>query len=182
MKNIFSNVMALASRARFAARAMVLASRARFAARVMVLASLLASPLLAAPTPTAVWTTGQFCDAASAHGGYAITLNSGNSTNEVGNIAIGSSATLGATVDVSAGDFTNASLLVKYSIPSGGAPANNAVPVSFYNAYDFGPFATSGSSSLSGYWLDGSTFKSGSWTFSNPAPSLPQEGYILIST
>jgi len=80
MKNIFSNVM-------------VLAGRARFAARVMVLASLLASPLLAAPTPTAVWTTGQFGDAASDHGGYAITLNSGNSTNETGNIAIGSSAT-----------------------------------------------------------------------------------------
>ena len=182
MKNIFPNVMALASRTHFAARVMVLASRARFAARVMVLASLLASPLLAAPTPTAVWTTGQFCDAASDHGGYAITLNSGNSTNEAGNITIGSSATLGATVDVSAGDFTNASFLVKYTIPSGGAPANNAVPVSFYNAYDFGPFATSGSSSLSGYWLDGSTFKSGNWDFSSPAPSLPQEGYILIST
>ena len=134
-----------------------------------------------APVPTAVWVSGEFEDEATLHGGYAITRND-NTVNDSGNIVIGSATTLGAVIDTAAGDFTNATVLVKYTIPSGGAPAENAVPAGFFNTKDFGALASKGSSDLRGYWLDGSTLKPDGFAFSSPAPSMPESGYLLIST
>lgn len=134
-----------------------------------------------APVPTAVWVSGEFEDEATLHGGYAITLND-NTVNDNGNIVIGSATTLGAVIDTAAGGFTNATVLVKYTIPAGGAPAENAVPAGFFNTKDFGALASKGSSDLRGYWLDGSTLKPDGFAFSSPAPSMPESGYLLIST
>lgn len=138
-------------------------------------------PTYTGPTPTAVWVAGEFEDEATLHGGYKITLND-NTVNDSGNIVIGSATTLGATIDTAAGDFTNATVLVKYTIPSGGAPAENAVPVGFFNTKDFGALASKGSSDLRGYWLDGTVLKPDGYAFSSPAPSMPESGYLLIST
>ena len=138
-------------------------------------------PTYAGPIPTAVWVSGEFEDEATLHGGYAIALND-NTVNDSGNIVIGSATTLGAVIDTASGDFTNATVLVKYTIPSGGAPAENAVPAGFFNTKDFGALASKGSSDLRGYWLDGSTLKPDGFAFSSPAPSMPESGYLLIST
>ncbi len=134
-----------------------------------------------APVPTAVWVSGEFEDEATLHGGYKIERND-NTVNDSGNIVIGSATTLGAVIDTAAGDFTNATVLVKYTIPSGGAPAENAVPAGFFNTKDFGALASKGSSDLRGYWLDGSTLKPDGYAFSSPAPSMPESGYLLMST
>ncbi len=134
-----------------------------------------------APVPTAVWVSGEFEDEATLHGGYKITLND-NTVNDSGNIVIGSSTTLGAVIDTAAGDFTNATVLVKYTIPSGGAPVDYAVPAGFFNTKDFGALASKGSSNLRGYFLDGSTLKPDGYAFSSPAPSMPESGYLLMST
>ena len=140
-----------------------------------------AEPTYDGPTPTAVWVSGEFEDEATFHGGYAIALND-NTVNDSGNIVIGSATTLGAVIDTAAGDFTNATVLVKYTIPSGGAPADYAVPAGFFNTKDFGALASNGSSDLRGYWLDGSTLRPDGFAFSSPAPSMPESGYLLIST
>lgn len=134
-----------------------------------------------APVPTAVWVSGEFEDEATLHGGYAIALND-NTVNDSGNIVIGSATTLGAVIDTTVGDFTNATVLVKYTIPSGGAPVDYAVPAGFFNTKDFGALASKGSSDLRGYFLDGSTLKPDGFAFSSPAPSMPESGYLLMST
>ena len=131
------------------------------------------------PAPTAVWVAGEFDDDRSAHGGLEFALN-GNTTNALGQIVIGNSTTLGATVAISDG-FDNATMLVKYEIPSGGAPAENSVPASMFVTKEMGAFAGNASSDLGGYWLNGSTVTTG-YAFSSPAPSIPQKGYLLIST
>ena len=132
------------------------------------------------PDPVAVWVAGEFDDDRSAHGGLEISLN-GNTTNALGQIVIGdsSSATLGATIAIPEG-FDNATMLVKYEIPSGGAPAANSVPASVFVTKEMGALAGNASSSLGGYWLNGSTVTTG-YAFSSPAPSIPLEGYLLIS-
>lgn len=130
------------------------------------------------PAPIAVWVAGEFDDDRSAHGGLEFALN-GNTTNAVGEIVIGNSTTLGATVAISNG-FDNATLLVKYEIPSGGAPAANSVPASVFVTKEMGALAGSGSSDLGGYWLNGSNITTG-YAFSSSAPSIPKEGYLLIS-
>ena len=132
------------------------------------------------PDPVAVWVAGEFGDDRSAHGGLEVSLN-GNTTNALGQIVIGSSATLGATVSLPAETHQKVTMLVKYSIPSGGAPVTNSVPASMFSTYDLGARAVQGSSALDGYWLNGSTVTTG-YVFANTAPTLPQEGYILIST
>ena len=130
------------------------------------------------PDPVAVWVAGEFDDDRSAHGGLEISLN-GNTTNALGQIVIGNSTTLGATIAISDG-FDNATMLVKYEIPSGGAPAANSVPASMFVTKEMGAFAGNASSDLDGYWLNGSTITTG-YAFSSPAPSIPREGYLLIS-
>ncbi len=73
-------------------------------------------------------------------------------------------------------------MLVKYSMPSGGAPVANSVPASMLSTYDLGARAAqAASSALDGYWLNGSSV-AGGYDFSTPAQTMPQEGYILIST
>ncbi len=129
------------------------------------------------PAPVAVWVTGEFGDDRSAHGGCEFALN-GNTTNAVGEIVIGNATTLGATIAVP--NYDNATMLVKYEIPSGGAPAANSVPASVFVTKEMGAIAGSGSSALDGYWLNGSSITAG-YAFSSPAPSIPQEGYLLIS-
>ena len=130
------------------------------------------------PAPMAVWVAGEFDDDRSAHGGLEISLN-GNVTNALGQIVIGNSTTLGATVAISDG-FDNATMLVKYEIPSGGAPAENSVPASMFVTKEMGAFAGNASSDLGGYWLNGATVTTG-YAFSSSAPSIPLEGYLLIS-
>jgi lysophospholipase L1-like esterase len=132
------------------------------------------------PDPVAVWVAGEFDDDRSAHGGLEISLN-GNTTNALGQIVIGdsSSATLGATIAIPDG-FDNATMLVKYEIPSGGAPAANSVPASVFVTKEMGALAGSASSELGGYWLNGSAITTG-YSFSSSAPLIPLEGYLLIS-
>ena len=133
------------------------------------------------PGPIAVWVAGEFDDDKSAHGGLEFALN-GNTTNAVGEIVIGNSTTLGATVKVPSGKLPRMTMLVKYSVPAGGAPVAQSVPVSLFSIHDMGAFADKGSSELAGYWLDDSTVSTGSYyAFSDPAQTMPQEGYILIS-
>ncbi|MBQ3809135.1 MAG: C10 family peptidase [Kiritimatiellae bacterium] len=132
------------------------------------------------PAPMAVWVAGEFDDDRSAHGGLEISLN-GNTTNALGQIVIGNSATLGATISLPAETHQKVTMLVKYSIPSGGAPVTNSVPASMFSTYDLGARAVQGSSALDGYWLNGSTVTTG-YAFSNTAPTILEEGYILIST
>ncbi len=132
------------------------------------------------PAPTAVWVAGEFDDDRSAHGGLEFALN-GNTTNSLGQIVIGNSTTLGATATLPDATYQKVTMLVQYSLPSGGAPAANSVPASMFSTYDLGALAAQGSSALDGYWLDGSTIKNG-YAFSDPAQTLPQDGYILIST
>ena len=129
------------------------------------------------PKPDAVWVAGEFNDDKRVHGGCEFTLN-GNTTNEYGQIVIGNSTSLGATIAVP--NYDNATMLVKYEIPSGGAPAANSVPASVFVTKEMGALAGSGSSALDGYYLNGSTVTTG-YAFSSPAPSIPQEGYLLIA-
>ncbi len=132
------------------------------------------------PAPIAVWVAGEFGDDRSAHGGLEFALN-GNTTNALGQIVIGSDTTLGATVAVPTGTLPRMTMLVKYSVPAGGAPVAQSVPASLFSTYDMGALAGAGSSALAGYWLNGSTVSTGSYAFSDPAQTMPQEGYILIS-
>ena len=132
------------------------------------------------PAPMAVWVAGEFDDDRSAHGGLEISLN-GNTTNALGQIVIGNSTTLGATISLPAETHQKVTMLVKYSIAPGGAPAANSVPASMFSTYDLGALAAQGSSALDGYWLNGSTVTTG-YAFSNTAPTILEEGYILIST
>lgn len=128
------------------------------------------------PAPTAVWVAGEFEDHKSAHAGCEIALND-NTVNERGQIVIGSGTTLGATISVP--NYDQATMLVKYSIPSGGAPAANAVPAVAFVNYDLGPVATaSGSSELTGYYYNNGVIAN--YPFAT-TPSLPQNGYLLIS-
>jgi len=139
-------------------------------------------PVYEGPDPVAVWVAGEFGDDRSAHAGLEVSLN-GNTTNALGQIVIGSSSTLGATIALPAAAHQKMTMLVEYSIPSGGAPAANSVPASMFSTYDLGALAASGSSALEGYWYTGSAVSAGgSYPFSNPAQTIPQEGYILIST
>ena len=130
------------------------------------------------PAPIAVWVAGEFDDDRSAHGGLEFALN-GNTTNALGQIVIGNSTTLGATIAISDG-FDNATMLVKYSIPTGGASVDKAAPVSMFVNYDLGAYANSGLTDLDGYWWNNSQVKT-DYPFSSSAPSIPQEGYLLIS-
>ena len=134
------------------------------------------------PDPVAVWVAGEFGDDRSAHGGLEVSLN-GNTTNALGQIVIGNSSTLGATIALPDG-FNNATMLVKYEIPTGGAPAANSVPASMFVNYDMGGCAGSGSSDLVGYFWNTTqnpAVIAANYAFSSPAPSIPQEGYLLIS-
>lgn len=135
------------------------------------------NPSYSGPEPTAMWISRQFEEE---HGGYSIVTNNFNTINSDGNIEIGSSATLGATITLPANTYTQATILVKYSIPAGGAPVAQSVPASVFSTYDLGALASKDSSNVTGYYLDG-TVKTGSYAFSSTAPSLPQEGYILLS-
>ena len=132
------------------------------------------------PAPIAVWVAGEFDDDKSAHGGLEFALN-GNTIDENGNIVIGNSTTLGATVAVPSGTLPRMTMLVKYSVPAGGAPVAQSAPASLFSTYDMGALAGASSSALAGYWLNGSTVSTGSYAFSNPAQTMPQEGYILVS-
>lgn len=133
------------------------------------------------PDPVAVWVAGEFDDDKSAHGGLEFALND-NTIDGNGNIVIGNSATLGATAKLPDATYQKVTMLVQYSLPSGGAPAANSVPASLFSTYDLGARAAqAASSTLDGYWLNGSTVTTG-YAFSNPAPTIPLEGYILIST
>ena len=138
-------------------------------------------PVYEGPAPVAVWVAGEFGDDRSAHGGLEVSLN-GNTTNALGQIVIGGATTLGATIALPDATHQKMTMLVQYSMPSGGAPAANSVPASMFSTYDLGARAAqTASSTLDGYWLNGSTVTTG-YAFSNPAQTMPQEGYVLIST
>ena len=133
------------------------------------------------PAPVAVWVAGEFGDDRSAHSGLEVSLN-GNTTNALGQIVIGGATTLGATIALPAAAHQKMTMLVQYSMPSGGAPVANSVPASMFSSYDLGARAAqAASSALDGYWLNGSSV-AGGYDFSTPAQTMPQEGYVLIST
>lgn len=133
-------------------------------------------PAYEGPKPTAMWISGEF---AEEHEGLSITLND-NATNKFGNIVIGDTTTLGATIIIPDGGYDEGALLLKYSIPSGGAPKANCAPATIVVDKEMGAIAGSGLSELDGYYLDGSSLRTG-YVFSNPVPSIPHEGYILLS-
>ena len=134
------------------------------------------------PDPVAVWVAGEFGDDKSAHGGLEFALN-GNTTNSLGQIVIGDSTTLGATVEIPSG-HSKASVLVKYSIPKG-THADDSALASMFSAYDLGALSDSGESTAKGYWYDtrnnANKVTDGSFAFASPAPNIPQEGYLLLS-
>ena len=140
-----------------------------------------ADPEYDGPAPIAVWVAGEFGDDRSAHGGLEVSLN-GNTTNALGQIVIGGATTLGATIALPDATHQKMTMLVQYSMPYGGAPAANSVPASMFSTYDLGARAAqAASSALDGYWLNGSSV-AGGYDFSTPAQTMPQEGYVLIST
>ena len=139
-------------------------------------------PVYEGPAPVAVWVAGEFGDDRSAHGGLEVSLN-GNTTNALGQIVIGGATTLGATIALPDATHQKMTMLVQYSMPSGGAPAANSVPASMLSTYDLGARAAQAASfALDGYWYNGSSVQAGTYAFSTPAQTMPQEGYILIST
>ena len=141
-----------------------------------------ADPEYDGPAPVAVWVAGEFGDDRSAHGGLEVSLN-GNTTNALGQIVIGGATTLGATIALPDATHQKMTMLVKYSMPSGGAPVANSVPASMFSTYDLGARAAqAASSALDGYWYNGSSVQAGTYAFSTPAQTMPQEGYVLIST
>jgi len=132
-----------------------------------------------APTPTAVWQTGEFRLPKS---GYSISLN-GNDINADGNIVIKSSASAGVTIDVTdvlwnAG--RDMSVLIKYSNAT--APASRAVFVCVLNdndgTYDTGLVSTANNAgTLTGYWNSTAS----SYGVNTPDPTSTGSGYFLYS-
>ena len=142
----------------------------------------------AASAPTAVWVSGEFADAASEHAGYAIATNASNTIDYYGRIVIGGDATVGATITLPSGMYSKASVLVKYELPSGGAPVANAVIAGSLDTstHAVGAISTAkGGVALMGYWRNGSggTLTTSGYAFANsPAVSYSGgEGYLLYS-
>ena len=142
----------------------------------------------AASAPTAVWVSGEFADAASEHAGYTIATNASNTIDYYGRIVIGDAATIGATIALPSGTYSKASVLVKYEIPSGGAPVANAVIAGSLDTstHAVGAISTAkGGVALTGYWRNGSggTLTTSGYAFANsPAVSYSGgEGYLLYS-
>ena len=144
-----------------------------------------------APEPTAVWVNGEFADAASEHGGYAIATNASNTIDYYGRIVIGDAATVGATIALPSDTYSKASVLVKYELPSGGAPVANAVIVGSLDTstHAVGAICTAQDGvALAGYWRNGSSGAGGALTtsgypFAN-SPVVPYSGgerYLLYS-
>ena len=142
----------------------------------------------AASEPTAVWVSGEFADAASEHGGYAIATNASNTIDYYGRIVIGDDATIGATIALPSGTYSNASVLVKYELPSGGAPVANAVIVGSLDTstHAVGAICTAKDGvTLTGYWRNGTSgaLTTSGYAFAGP-PAVPYsggEGYLLYS-
>ena len=114
----------------------------------------------AATDPTAVWVNGEFADAASEHGGYAIATNASNTIDYYGRIVIGDAATIGATIALPSGTYSKASVLVKYELPSGGAPVANAVIAGSLDTstHAVGAICTAKDGvALTGYWRHGTS-------------------------
>lgn len=152
------------------------------------LAAIAATAVVAATDPTAVWVSGEFADAASEHGGYAIATNASNTIDYYGRIVIGDDATIGATIALPSGTYSKASVLVKYELPSGGAPVANAVIAGSLDTstHAVGAICTAKDGfALAGYWRNGSNgaLTTSGYAFANsPAVSYSGgEGYLLYS-
>ena len=144
--------------------------------------------VVAATDPTAVWVSGEFADAANEHGGYAISTNASNTIDYYGRIVIGDNATIGATIALPSGTYSKASVLVKYELPSGGAPVANAVIAGSLDTstHAVGAICTAKDGvALTGYWRNGSNgaLTTSGYAFANsPAVSYSGgEGYLLYS-
>ncbi len=157
-------------------------------------------PTYTGPTPTATWVTGEFEDDAADHGGYSIDRN-GNAVNDDGNIVIGDSTTLGATINV--GAVTNCykgSMLVKYALEQAGAPVANATIANILiggkdnnnveHHYELGALCTTAEGAeTTGYWSDATstTVNSSNFAFTNGLAQVSSpatasgEGYMLLS-
>ena len=152
------------------------------------IAAATATTAAAATDPTAVWVSGEFADAASDHGGYAIATNASNTIDYYGRIVIGDAATIGATIALPSGTYSKASVLVKYELPSGGAPVANAVIVGSLDTstHAVGAICTAKDGvALAGYWRNGSNgaLTTSGYPFAN-SPAVPYsggEGYLLYS-
>ena len=142
------------------------------------------------PTPTAVWTSGEFGDSATNHGGYAIYTMLAGSINSNGNIEIGENTSLGAWINVaSVTNCTKASVLVKYKVPEGGAPAANTAIAGVLDtdSNKMGALSTtSGGIGFTGFHQSSSatSLTSSGFDFEN-APALSStdggEGYMLFA-
>ena len=149
------------------------------------IAAATATTAAAATEPTAVWVSGEFADE---HGGYTIATNASNTIDYYGRIVIGDEATIGATIGLHSGTYSKASVLVKYELPSGGAPVANAVIAGSLDTstHAIGAICTAKDGvALTGYWRDGSNgaLKTSGYAFAN-SPMVPYsggEGYLLYS-
>ena len=144
-------------------------------------------PVYSGPAPTAVWVSGEFKDAAENHGGYAIARN-GNAVNSSGNIVIGTNTELGATIDVSAGKYVKASVLIKFKPVTVGVQANNSAVVGLMDTSEiaFGAICTNKTvNDITGYYHQSktsATLITDRTPFANPAPVIDRDdAYILFS-
>ena len=143
-------------------------------------------PANAGPEPTAVWVGGEFEDPAWRHGGYEIAHSAGNGVNGACNLVIGESATIGATIALPANTYSKASILVKYEIPTNGAPVACAAIAGSVDTstHAVGAICTvQNGTSLTGYWQNGSTgaMTTSGYGFENAPAVADGEGYLLYA-
>ena len=134
---------------------------------------------------TAIWMSGDFDHPTT--NGYSIALNSNIISNR--NIFIESGNLKGVTIDLPASTYTKASVIVRFRIPSGGAPSDNTAIAGVISTDSFPISAispTAGGSALQGAYLNknnGYALNTGSWNFTEgDAPTADAgHGYMLFA-
>ena len=145
------------------------------------------NPSYDGPEPIATWVSWEFEDDASDHGGYSIATNAFNTIDANGNILIGASATLGATIELPENAYTQATVLVKFELPKAGAPVANGSIAGVISS-DNNPIgaycASADGTSLTGYWLNSNgeiQLGSSGYNFSTAPATSAGEGYMLFA-
>lgn len=159
---------------------------AQGATRLLVLAfglGLVSTGWATAPTPTAVWQSGEF---ETAKGGYTISLN-GNSVDATsGNLVIGAydaNNHLGATIDLSGANATAVSILIKYAeLPAASTTHINMSSVADSEGKEFGAYITeTGTQRMATFLKNEST---DNYHYSQTAPTMIMasgSGYFLLT-
>ncbi|MBO7483231.1 MAG: C10 family peptidase, partial [Kiritimatiellae bacterium] len=135
---------------------------------------------------TAVWMTGDFEAVVNE---FDIGLN-GNSIASR-NIVIDGGAKKGVTIDLPYGELTKASVIVRFRIPSGGAPSDNAALAGVLSTDEYPISAicrTEGGAEMEGAFLDHTqdwALNTGTWNFTaddeDPPAAEAGHGYMLFA-